>query len=121
MREYVDESNAKRRLKVVPPGGYSVSAAAIKALRDKVGDGFGMLDCKNALVEANGDEEHAIEILRINSQETRMVVEMFQHMHPGVAFDLRVVNGCVVFINNKTQTVFAALENGNLNLYPDKG
>ncbi len=40
----------------------SVSANAVKELRDKTG--AGMMDCKKALNEANGDFEKAIEILR---------------------------------------------------------
>ncbi|MEO1942172.1 MAG: translation elongation factor Ts [Campylobacterales bacterium] len=39
-----------------------VTAQMVKALRQKTG--AGMMDCKKALVEANGDEEKAIEILR---------------------------------------------------------
>lgn len=39
-----------------------ITASAVKALREKIG--AGMVDCKNALVEANGDEAQAIEILR---------------------------------------------------------
>ena len=39
-----------------------VSAAAVKDLREKTG--AGMMDCKKALQEANGDLEKAIEILR---------------------------------------------------------
>ncbi len=39
-----------------------VTATMIKALRDKTGAGFG--DCKIALVEAEGNEEKAIEVLR---------------------------------------------------------
>jgi len=39
-----------------------VTASAVKALREK--SGAGMVDCKNALVEANGDENAAMEILR---------------------------------------------------------
>ncbi len=39
-----------------------VSASSVKSLREKTG--AGMIDCKNALVEANGDEAAAIEILR---------------------------------------------------------
>ncbi|GIU82174.1 MAG: translation elongation factor Ts [Acidobacteria bacterium] len=39
-----------------------VTASAVKALREKTG--AGMLECKAALVEANGDEAKAIEILR---------------------------------------------------------
>lgn len=39
-----------------------ITAAAVKALREK--SGAGMIDVKNALVEANGDEAAAMEILR---------------------------------------------------------
>ncbi len=39
-----------------------VTAAAVKALREKTG--AGMMECKNALVEAQGNEELAIENLR---------------------------------------------------------
>ena len=40
----------------------SVSAALVKELREK--SGAGMMDCKKALVETNGDIEKAIEYLR---------------------------------------------------------
>ncbi len=39
-----------------------VTAGAVKALSEK--SGAGMIDCKNALVEANGDENEAMDILR---------------------------------------------------------
>ena len=39
-----------------------ITASAVKSLREKTG--AGMVDCKNALTEANGDETAAIEILR---------------------------------------------------------
>ena len=39
-----------------------ITAAAVKSLREK--SGAGMVDCKNALVEANGDENTAMDILR---------------------------------------------------------
>ena len=39
-----------------------VTAGAVKRLREKTG--AGMMECKNALVEADGNEERAIEILR---------------------------------------------------------
>ena len=39
-----------------------ITAAAVKDLRDKTG--AGMMDCKNALVESNGDEEKASALLR---------------------------------------------------------
>jgi elongation factor Ts len=39
-----------------------ITASAVKALREKTG--VGMMECKNALVEAEGNEDKAIEILR---------------------------------------------------------
>ena len=39
-----------------------ITASAVKSLREKTG--AGMVDCKNALVEANGDEAAAVELLR---------------------------------------------------------
>ncbi len=39
-----------------------ISATHVKSLRDRTG--AGMMDCKNALVEANGDEEKAVEIIQ---------------------------------------------------------
>ncbi|HZS10156.1 MAG TPA: translation elongation factor Ts [Blastocatellia bacterium] len=40
----------------------AINPEAVKALREKTG--AGMMDCKKALTEANGNEEQAIEILR---------------------------------------------------------
>ncbi|HEV7683109.1 MAG TPA: translation elongation factor Ts [Pyrinomonadaceae bacterium] len=39
-----------------------ITAAAVKQLREKTG--AGMMECKNALVEAGGSEEQAVDILR---------------------------------------------------------
>jgi elongation factor Ts len=39
-----------------------ITAAAVKMLREKTG--AGMMECKNALVEAEGNEEKAVDILR---------------------------------------------------------
>jgi len=39
-----------------------ISAKAVKSLREKTG--AGMMDCKRALTEANGDVEKAVEVLR---------------------------------------------------------
>lgn len=39
-----------------------IQASDVKALREKTG--AGMMDCKNALVKANGDMEEAIKVLR---------------------------------------------------------
>jgi elongation factor Ts len=45
----------------------NISATAVKDLRDQTG--AGMMDCKKALVEANGDYEKAIELLRLRGQK----------------------------------------------------
>jgi elongation factor Ts len=39
-----------------------ITASAVKALREKTG--AGMMECKNALVEAEGNEERAVDVLR---------------------------------------------------------
>jgi elongation factor Ts len=43
-----------------------ISATDVKALRDRTG--AGMMDSKQALVEANGDVDKAVEILRVKGQ-----------------------------------------------------
>ena len=43
-----------------------ISAKDVKALRDQTG--AGMMDCKKALVEAEGDLEKAVDILRVKGQ-----------------------------------------------------
>lgn len=45
-----------------------ITASAVKGLREK--SGAGMIDVKNALVEANGDENAAMEILRKKGMAT---------------------------------------------------
>ncbi len=45
-----------------------ITAGAVKSLREK--SGAGMIDCKNALVEANGDENEAMDILRKKGMAT---------------------------------------------------
>jgi len=45
-----------------------ITASAVKSLREK--SGAGMVDCKNALVEANGDENAAMELLRKKGMAT---------------------------------------------------
>jgi elongation factor Ts len=44
----------------------AVSASDVKALRDRTG--AGMMDCKSALAEAEGDLNRAVEILRVKGQ-----------------------------------------------------
>ena len=43
-----------------------ISAKDVKALRDQTG--AGMMDCKKALVEADGDLDKAVDILRVKGQ-----------------------------------------------------
>ena len=43
-----------------------ISAGDVKALRERTG--AGMMDCKRALQEANGDMEKAVELLRVKGQ-----------------------------------------------------
>jgi elongation factor Ts len=45
-----------------------ITGAAVKALREKTG--AGMMDCKKALTEADGNEEQAVEILRKRGMAT---------------------------------------------------
>ncbi|MDR1486063.1 MAG: translation elongation factor Ts [Planctomycetaceae bacterium] len=45
-----------------------ISASQVKAFRDKTG--LPMMDCKRALVEAEGDEDKAVEILRKSGAKT---------------------------------------------------
>ncbi len=44
----------------------TISATDVKALRDRTG--AGMMDCKNALAESDGDAEKAVEVLRVKGQ-----------------------------------------------------
>jgi elongation factor Ts len=44
----------------------AISAQDVKTLRDRTG--AGMMDCKNALQEADGDIDKAIELLRVKGQ-----------------------------------------------------
>ncbi|MBI2846961.1 MAG: translation elongation factor Ts [Chloroflexi bacterium] len=64
-----------------------VSASAVKALREKTG--AGVMDCKKALIEANGDLEAAEEILRkkgtalaakkVNRETRQGLVDIYLH------------------------------------------
>jgi elongation factor Ts len=44
----------------------TISAVEVKKLRDATG--AGMMDCKKALTEADGDFDKAVEILRVSGQ-----------------------------------------------------
>ena len=45
----------------------TITASDVKALREQTG--AGMMDCKNALTEASGDQDKAVEILRVKGQK----------------------------------------------------
>jgi elongation factor Ts len=77
-----------------------ITAAAVKQLREKTG--AGMMECKNALVEAQGDEEKAIEILRkrglasAKKREGRIAAEgiVGQYIHMGGKVGVLVEVNC---------------------------
>jgi elongation factor Ts len=50
----------------VSPDGGDIKAADVKELRDRTG--AGIMDCKAALAEAQGDVDKAIEVLRVKGQ-----------------------------------------------------
>jgi elongation factor Ts len=77
-----------------------VSAKEVKALRDRTG--AGMMDCKQALTEAHGDIEHAIEILRskqgkkIQDLGERVATEgtVQAYIHPGARVGVLIEVDC---------------------------
>ena len=77
-----------------------ITAAAVKDLRDKTG--AGMMDCKNALVESNGDEEKASALLRkkgiasASKKASRAVNEgrIEAYIHPGNKIGVLVEINC---------------------------
>lgn len=69
-----------------------ISAKDVKKLRDQTG--AGMMDCKKALTEAEGDFEKAIEILRKKGQKIM-----------GKRADRNATEGVIVALSNGTQGV----------------
>jgi len=77
-----------------------ITAALVKELREKTG--VGMMDCKNALKESNGDLEKAMEILRkkgiakaakrADREANEGVVEAY--IHPGSKLGVLVEINC---------------------------
>lgn len=77
-----------------------IDAKQVKELRDKTG--VGMMDCKEALIEADGDFEKAIEILRVKGiasadkregKETREGL-IVSYIHPGNKLGVLVEVNC---------------------------
>src|SRR5438552_17120439 len=77
-----------------------ITAAQIKALREKTG--AGMMECKKALIEADGNEERAIEVLRerglasAKKKEGRVAAEgvVASYIHAGGKLGVLVEVNC---------------------------
>lgn len=77
-----------------------IKAAMVKELRDK--SGVGMMDCKNALSESNGDFEKALDILRkkgiakaakrANREAKEGVI--YSYIHPGSKLGVLIEVNC---------------------------
>ncbi|MDR2345703.1 MAG: translation elongation factor Ts [Planctomycetaceae bacterium] len=74
-----------------------ISASQVKELRDKTG--LPMMDCKKALVEANGNESAAIEILRASGAKTM-----------AGRTDRTTQEGRIVIFTDKNKNVTAMIE-----------
>jgi len=78
----------------------SISAQQVKELRDR--SGVGMMDCKKALVESNGDLDKAFEILRKNGiakaqkKASREAKEgsVVAYIHPGAKLGVLLELNC---------------------------
>jgi elongation factor Ts len=69
-----------------------ITAGAVKSLREK--SGAGMVDCKNALVEANGDEAAAMELLRKKGMATAGKKAVGSYIHMGGKVGVLVEINC---------------------------
>ena len=87
----------------------SVDAKLVKTLRERTG--AGMMDCKKALVEANGDLDAAVDHLRkagiakAAKKSSRVANEgiIFSYIHPGSKLGVLVELGCETDIVAKTE------------------
>ena len=89
-----------------------ISAKEVKALRERTG--AGMMDCKKALTEAQGDVEKAIEILRLQQGKKiqdlgeRMATEgtVQAYIHPGARVGVLIEVDCNTdFVANNEEVV----------------
>ncbi|HWH30323.1 MAG TPA: translation elongation factor Ts, partial [Mycobacteriales bacterium] len=81
----------------------AVSAADIKRLREATG--AGMTDCKNALVEADGDFDKAVEQLRIKGLKGVAKREGRSASNGLVAAELDGTSGTLLELNCETDFV----------------
>jgi elongation factor Ts len=77
----------------------NISASDVKALRDRTG--AGMMDCKAALIEAKGDAEEAITILRKKgmAQVAKKAGRAMKEGLVGVRLDGNATHGVIAEIN----------------------
>jgi elongation factor Ts len=86
----------------------AVTAALVKELRERTA--AGMLDCKNALVETDGDIELAIENMRKNGQ-AKAAKKAGRIAAEGVILT-KVVNGAATMMEVNSETDFVARDDG---------
>ncbi|WP_166423960.1 translation elongation factor Ts [Paraglaciecola sp. 20A4] len=86
----------------------AVTAALVKELRERTA--AGMLDCKNALVETDGDIELAIENMRKNGQ-AKAAKKAGRIAAEGVILT-KVANGVATMIELNSETDFVARDDG---------
>ena len=87
----------------------SISAQEVKELRDR--SGVGMMDCKKALIEANGDLDKAFEVLRKNgiakaqkkSGRDAKEGSVVSYIHPGAKLGVLLELNCETDFVAKTQ------------------
>jgi elongation factor Ts len=83
----------------------NISASDVKALRDRTG--AGMMDCKAALIEAKGDAEEAITILRKKgmAQVAKKAGRAMKEGLVGVRLDGNATHGVIAEINCESDFV----------------
>jgi elongation factor Ts len=92
----------------------TISATDVKNLREMTG--AGMMDCKAALTEANGDFEKAIEILRLKGQKLS-VKRADREAKEGVVYALVSADGTKgIVIRLSSETDFVAKNENFVNL-----
>ena len=83
----------------------AVTAAMVKELREMTG--AGMMDCKKALVEADGDMEKAVEILREKglSKAAKKAGRIAAQGLVGICFNEDCSQASIIEVNSETDYV----------------
>ena len=83
----------------------AVTAAMVKELREMTG--AGMMDCKKALVEADGDMEKAVEVLREKglSKAAKKAGRIAAQGLVGIAFNADSSQAAIIEVNSETDFV----------------